>query len=56
MDELAAWEAQVRAAALDGDRDALRDLYAQGRERFGSTADHAWALALAAFDGTAVTG
>lgn len=54
--ELAAWESQVRAAALVEDRDLLRALYAEGRARFGDAAAHEWATALAAFDGTAVTG
>lgn len=53
---LAAWEARVRAAALDGDTGALAALFVEGRERFGASADHAWAEALAALDGNAVTG
>lgn len=56
MDALARWETQVRAAALDGDQARLRELYESGRAEFGPAADHAWALALAAFDATAVTG
>lgn len=56
MDALQVWEEQVRAAALVGDRARLRELYDLGREQFGSAADHAWSLALAAFDSTAVTG
>ena len=56
VDALARWETQVRAAALDGDQARLRELYESGRAEFGPAADHAWALALAAFDATAVTG
>lgn len=53
---LETWEQEVRAAAMAGDRAALKRLYERGREQFGSAADHAWSEALAAFDGTAVTG
>lgn len=53
---LAAWEERVRGAALDGDSAALAALFAEGRERFGAAADHAWAEALAALDGNAITG
>lgn len=54
--ELAAWEARVREAALAGDAALLTELYAEGVERLGPDAAHAWALALAAYDATAVTG
>ena len=53
---LLAWEELVRQAALANDGEALLALYERGRREFGPAADHAWALALAAFDATAVTG
>ena len=50
------WRDRVAQAALARDADALRALYAEAAELFGSEAGTHWAQALSAYDASAVTG
>ena len=50
------WADQVHRAAIAGDADALRLLFADATSLFGSEASARWAQALSAYDDTAVTG
>ncbi|MCF8526787.1 MAG: hypothetical protein WAO50_09445 [Candidatus Nanopelagicales bacterium] len=50
------WRDRVAQAALARDADALRALYAEATELFGSEAGAHWAQALSAYDASAVTG
>ena len=50
------WADLVQRAAMAGDGDALRRLFAQAHELFGTDAERRWAQALSAFDSSAVTG
>lgn len=54
---LAEWTTAVREAALTGDEEALRRLFADGRREFGAEeAGEAWRQALDGLDASAVTG
>ena len=50
------WAEQVHHAAISGDVDALRALFAEATRLFGSDASARWAEELSAYDATAVTG
>jgi hypothetical protein len=50
------WREQVRAAAIAGDADALRLLFAHAQELFGAQASARWAEALSGLDASAQTG
>lgn len=50
------WHEQVRAAAIAGDGDALRHLFAEAQELYGAQASARWAEALSGLDASAQTG
>lgn len=50
------WSDEVTAAAIAGDRDALRRLFRQAEQLFGDQASHRWAEAMSALDASAQTG
>jgi hypothetical protein len=50
------WRERVENAALAGDADELRLLFAEAQKLFGDDAGTRWAEALSAVDSSAVTG
>jgi hypothetical protein len=50
------WADLVHGAAMAGDADALRLLFADATRLFGADAGRRWADALSAYDSSAVTG
>jgi hypothetical protein len=50
------WSDEVAAAAIAGDRDALRRLFRQAQELFGDQATHKWSEAMSGLDANAQTG
>lgn len=50
------WAAEVAAAAAEHDETRLARLFAEGRLALGADVGSAWALALSAWDSSAVTG
>lgn len=51
-----AWCDEVAAAAIAGDRDALRRLFVMAGELFGDQASHKWSEAMSGLDANAQTG
>jgi hypothetical protein len=50
------WSDEVAAAAITGDRDALRRLFVKAQELFGAQASHKWSEAMSGLDANAQTG
>ena len=50
------WSDEVAAAAIAGDRDALRRLFVTAEELFGAQASHKWSEAMSGLDANAQTG
>lgn len=50
------WRERVERAALAGDGDELRRLFAEAQTLFGDDAGTRWAEAISAVDSSAVTG